>query len=214
MWTSSHIKRHIQALLPGKLFTTRDLLAYGSRAAVDQTLYRLVRCGVIRRLARGVFVLNDNSESIPGLPEIVATKAAAFGKHIFTSGTDAGRYLGILPKTTSGIVFYTNGSSSSFRCGAEVVRLKSAHPRMLCRRETLTGLVVRALLHLGRKRCNSSIISTVTAQLGRSEKEELRRFADLMPAWLSDIFNNRFQLPRRWTKRRWSVPEPFELATS
>ncbi|MBI4533459.1 MAG: type IV toxin-antitoxin system AbiEi family antitoxin domain-containing protein, partial [Candidatus Melainabacteria bacterium] len=56
MFTSSFIKRHIYRLPLDKIFSTRDFLIYGSRTAVDQTLAKLVKKGMIIRLARGVFV--------------------------------------------------------------------------------------------------------------------------------------------------------------
>jgi hypothetical protein len=196
------------------LFTTRDLLAYGTRAAVDQTLYRLVKQRFIKRLARGVFCLYDEQKSTPPPSEVAAVKAAAFGKQIFIYGADAATLLGIPVRASRPNTFFVNGSTSSFRYGKVVVYFKSSCPRRVSRQETQTGLVIKTLLHFGRNRCDQKLFSLITAQLGRTEKEELRRFADLVPAWLSDIFNRQFRLPKRWTTSSWDTVGPTKLQTN
>ncbi len=75
MYTATFIRRHIFQLPAGQLFATRHLLAYGSRAAVDQALYRLVRSGVIVRLARGVFVRQEAGAGLPSALQVAAVKA-------------------------------------------------------------------------------------------------------------------------------------------
>jgi hypothetical protein len=45
------ISRHINQLAPTEIFTTREVLMYGSRSAVDSTLGRMVASGHIHRLA-------------------------------------------------------------------------------------------------------------------------------------------------------------------
>lgn len=50
----------------GKVYTTKDLLHLGSRAAIDQTLSRLVRAGELQRLARGLYYY-PKSDPRPGI---------------------------------------------------------------------------------------------------------------------------------------------------
>jgi hypothetical protein len=53
MSTTLRIRQFIANLPQALIFSTRDLLNFGTRAAVDQCLCRLVRKGNIRRLAWG-----------------------------------------------------------------------------------------------------------------------------------------------------------------
>jgi len=78
MWTASDIRRHIFGLPARQPFSTRDCLVYGKRSAVDQELYRLVKNGEIRRLARGLFVRDQKIEF--SVFEIANLKAQAFGR--------------------------------------------------------------------------------------------------------------------------------------
>src|SRR5438309_1180711 len=50
------VTRFIARIGFDKLFTTRQLLLYGTRAAIDQALSRLVKAMHIARVARGVFI--------------------------------------------------------------------------------------------------------------------------------------------------------------
>src|SRR5215472_2800695 len=80
MWTAACIRKHIFSLPLDKPFTTRDCLIYGVRAAVDQTLYRLVKNGTIRRLARGIFVRDERKYF--SAYKIAKLRAEAFGRKI------------------------------------------------------------------------------------------------------------------------------------
>ena len=72
------IQRHIRMLPARQIFTTREVLIYGTRTAVDSALSRMVEREVIARLARGVFVRDDSAE--PTVAEIASAKAKAYGK--------------------------------------------------------------------------------------------------------------------------------------
>ena len=47
----------IRQLGPGKVHTSKDFLGLGSRAAIDQSLKRLVQDSKIRRLSRGLYYI-------------------------------------------------------------------------------------------------------------------------------------------------------------
>ena len=55
MYTSAHIRRYIFSLTDNAIFSTREFLNFGKRAAIDKCLSRLVKRGEIIRLARGLF---------------------------------------------------------------------------------------------------------------------------------------------------------------
>lgn len=74
------IRKHLSLLKPGEIFTTRDLLSYGRRSAVDKTLCLMVQAGYLTRLAFGVFVITHTSKPFYTVAEIVQRKALAFGK--------------------------------------------------------------------------------------------------------------------------------------
>ena len=54
--TSKEISKKIKGLRRGKPFRSNDFLELGSRAAVDQALWRLVKAEEIKRIKHGLFV--------------------------------------------------------------------------------------------------------------------------------------------------------------
>ena len=51
---------HLRHRSRGKVYTSKDLVHLGSRAAVDQALSRLARDGTLQRLARGLYYYPQN----------------------------------------------------------------------------------------------------------------------------------------------------------
>jgi len=86
----SRIKRR----KPGWVFTPRDFLDVGSRAAVDQVLSRLVKQGMVRRLDRGIYDYPKQSTLLGTLspnPDNIA-RAMAAGDDVFPSGAMAAQH--------------------------------------------------------------------------------------------------------------------------
>jgi hypothetical protein len=55
MSTSNRIRSSITELPKGTVFSRADFLSLGSRASIDQTLYRMVNAREIVRIARGLY---------------------------------------------------------------------------------------------------------------------------------------------------------------
>ena len=73
--TAKLMNRYIAGLAPGQLFTTRECLPFGSRAAIDQKLFRLVKagfcpfgsrciCSVLSQAAQAIAAGNCQGEGI------------------------------------------------------------------------------------------------------------------------------------------------------
>jgi hypothetical protein len=188
MYTATFIRRHIFQLPPGRIFATRHLLPYGSRAAVDQALSRLVKAGVIIRLARGIFVRQEPGAGLPSVPAVVAAKAEAFGKQIATGGAELARQFGLAAGTRPGLTFCVNGSSSSFVCGEVVVRLERTCQRRMNLGEGPTGRALAALWHVGREAAGPAEVELLTRCWGRRERQEMRQQRRWLPDWISSCF--------------------------
>jgi len=183
---TEYIYRHITRLPPSTIFTTRELLLYGKRSAVDQALYRMVKAKVLIRLARGVFVRDDSSNPSP--LEIAAVKAAAYGKKLFTFGQTLLNEFGLSSANDqTKATFAVNSHSSSFWTIQGRVYLRGIGPRKVALSETEVGQIVYALWHLGASQCSQQEVTTITRNLKRTEREQFRLAASLMPAWLNEL---------------------------
>lgn len=188
------IYRHITELPATQIFTTREVLIFGTRSGVDTALCRMVKAGFITRLARGVFVRDVSNE--PSVVEIATAKAKAFGMRI---AKDAEQVLCDLKLSRARanpeeFSFAKNGSSTSFETIHGRVHLKGVCARKLALVETKVGLIVYALWHLGSSRCQDKDIRTACAPLNRAERKDLWMTGSVMPTWL-------FEKCRGWYPR-------------
>jgi hypothetical protein len=179
-----------------QIFTTRELLQYGKRSAVDQALYRMVQSGFIIRLARAVFVRDASFE--PTVQEIAEAKMTAWNKAIFTHADDLLSAMKLAHETASNVhVVAVDGPSSSFDTIAGRVELKGIGCRRVKLNETKVGQIVYALWHIGKRLCTEREVVVATQSLSRSERDDLRRSTAMMPAWLNDLCRFRFASARK-----------------
>ena len=207
----SKIRRHINGLQEDSLFTTRDMLAYGKRAAVDQSLARLVKRGVIYRLCRGIFLKRWLSEpEMPSPLQVAAVKARAFGKKLAQPGWIAAAALGFVSSRdindgeipsnffqtsrqrhgSEDIYFSTDGASSSFLYAGKRVIFKSVSPRKFAFCDSIIGRFVRAVGALGESRVDRKVLGDVMIRMGREDRRGILANADLLPAWLLNHLNS------------------------
>jgi len=188
------IKRYINLLPEGQIFTTRDVLQFGTRAAVDKAIQRLIFNHFICRLARGVFVKNRSRRKIYSDLEIAHAKAAAFGRRILLApiavvDPDCKKF--VEPECDQ--TFYIDGHSSSFKIGYKTITLKHSAPRKLRMTATKAGEVARALWNLGPRVANKNMLNQANLLFRGDDRLVFRKNIRWMPAWLSDQI-----APRPW----------------
>ena len=187
---SIHAKvlRRIRGAGRGSVFSPSDFLDLGSRDAVDQVLSRLVRAGVLRRLARGLY---DYPKTHPVLgvvtpaPEAIA--AALAGKHgirLQPSGAYAANLLGLSTQVPAKIVFLTDGPSRTVRVGNQEIRLVRTTPRMMGPARRISGTVIQALRYLGQTQVDAAVIRTLRRRLRPADRQQLLRDLPFAPAWV------------------------------
>jgi hypothetical protein len=188
MCTSTFIKRHILELPKGKIFSTREMLNYGKRSAVDQCLYRLVKTGRIIRLAWGLFMTEDCGVALPSAEQVAKEKARAFGRQILTDAVDAAKIFGLTDFGNSQITYAIQGHSSWFSYRGMSIRFRGICQRKMSLGDNSIGLAVRALWQVGKQSCDRLSIMRATAKFSRQERLQFRQSCGIMPAWLSSIF--------------------------
>jgi Family of unknown function (DUF6088) len=185
MWTTAHIKRHIFSLPVSKPFTTRDCLVYGVRSAVDQALYRLVKNGTIRRLARGIFVRDEKKYF--SVFEVAKLRAEAFGRKIM-------RHDFVIPtemdwnKTTIEPKLFINSRSTRIRIDGQVIKLHGLSPRKMRLNATKAGQALKALWKLGKENVNREVIMHATYRFNRIDRQDVKDYVRWLPAWLTSYF--------------------------
>lgn len=177
----------------GKPFTPAMLLAYGSRAAIDQVLSRLRKTGFIERIGRGIYVRPEISrfagKVMPEAAQLAQVMAEQTGAVIAVNGAEAARRLGLTTQMPTQSVFMTSGPSRSLQVGNLQIRLKHVSQRKLALAGRPAGLALSALWYLGPHEVVPETIATLQKQLPEEEFMKLNQSRSFMPAWMSDMFS-------------------------
>lgn len=192
MSASFAIKSLLKRMPLGQIFTTRDLIGLGSRPSIDNCIYRLVKKGLISRIARGVFCKGDQIPILTPL-ELARIKAHAFNKEVYEHETTTAQRLGYVATEQSqrkeSRIFATNGTgSTSFMSVIGLIQLKPASARKRPQHKNEVWELLKSLWCLGKGGTTSRIQKRITEVWGRKSQESLQTFCASVPQWLLEQF--------------------------
>jgi Family of unknown function (DUF6088) len=193
MTTIKAIRNRISEIGAGEPFTPSQFSAFGSRAAVDQSLSRLVKKREIARIARGVFVRPKRSryveEVMPEPSKVAQAIANAHGETIQVQGAEAARLLGLTTQMPLQPMFYTSGPTRTLKLGKLRLTLKHIARRKLALAGKPSGLALSALWYLGKEQVSPATIQTIRERLTPEAFAEFRTETAAMPGWMSDTLH-------------------------
>lgn len=188
MSISKEISQKVGRTRRGKPFRSNDFLELGSRAAVDQALWRLVKAGEIKRIKRGVFVKPKKNayvgEVLPGPVEIAEYFARQSGNRVGISGAEAARRFGFTTQVSSQTVFLTNGPNQKYDLGNLEVRLRHVAPRKVALAGRPAGEALSALWYLGNDEVTPQTFEQIKERLPAGEFAALTNRQEIMPGWM------------------------------
>lgn len=171
----------------GEVFGAKELLAFGSRAAVDQALARLAREGALLRIARGAYVrpvVGRFGPRAPSADAVARSWARTRGEDLAPAPVAAANELGLTTQNPVQPVYATSGRTRQLAVGSVQVKLQHA-PRWVVRAPSgAGGTVLRAAAWLGPARSRSSLPSLIRA-LAPEERRVLTRSLRMAPVWVS-----------------------------
>lgn len=175
----------------GCVFTPADFLDLGSRQAVDLAIHRLVKKGILRRIAHGLYDYPLVDPDIGSLaPSIDAVVTALQGRDhflILASGGYSANQLGLSEHIPMKVVFYTDGPERDIVLGKRKIMFKHTTPRVMATANRISGHVIQALRHLGKEHITEDIIVKLRKRLSRAEKQQLLQDIRYAPAWVGAI---------------------------
>lgn len=192
MTITKQVKNKVDELPLGQPFSSAQLLSFGTRAAVDQCLSRLVKSGVVTRVSRGVYIkpkLNRFVGAVSPEAAEVAKAKLPQNENIQIHGAEAARQMHLSTQVQTQPVFYTQGSNREFRVGGLRVKLKHVSPRKLALGTRPAGVAFSALWYVGKQNVNASVIEKVKQRLSPEEFRVLSESKSAMPAWMADAFH-------------------------
>ena len=156
--TAKLVRARIEATPLGEPFSSTELLTLGTRAAIDHSLSRLTKAGVIARITRGVYVRPIMHEYVgqvmPDPFKIAQAVARATGAQVSMNGAEAARRLELSTQMSTQSLFLTTGRTRQISIGKSKICLQHTSAR----------------------------------KLALAEFAQLRRSTELMPSWMCDLF--------------------------
>jgi len=177
------IRQMIAAIELNQIFSTRQFLSYGKRAAVDQVFYRLVKSKQIKRVARGLFI--KKGSTWPTLEEIAIAKAKAFGRLLVEHSGKIASQLKLCEAPTKNF-FDISGRSSKFNSHGSRIHYQGIANRKMLLDGTELGRSVRAIWKQKRENFDSKCVAALRQALCSFDSSMLPRLSLLMPAWIND----------------------------
>lgn len=206
MSTAAFVRGYIGQLPKGKAFVTRELLAFGNRNAIDRQLGLLVAKGMIRRMARGVFVREDADMVLPTMLDIAMAKARGFGKHIVEHGSNLAKEFNLkkndammTPKQLkrhhsdekelkhSAGRFAVLGSTSSFGTYYGRVHFKHVAPKKYFMAQHSVGRVLVARWHVGLLGIVDTAKLQEQANFNAFKARQVKELAAWSVGWLNEL---------------------------
>jgi hypothetical protein len=169
MNASEIIQQTIADQSQGPVFSSADFLSAGTRAAVDQALFRLIKAGAIVRVARGLYAAAGQQVDAQTVARALAHKT--------------GERVGLAPSEGTGdvLVVPTSGLSRTVKAGEHTVQFQRMSQRKVQLAASPKGRVLLALWTQGVRNLTTLEIQRAT---GDWHDAELDTFAALIPAWL------------------------------
>ncbi len=172
-----------------RVFGAKDFVDLGSRAAIDQSLSRLVRAGKLRRVRRGLYDLPAANPLLKG-PSPANTNAviAAVSRHRGLTATRdnvaAANRMGLTNAVPAQLVYLIDGPSFTLPVDGRKIRLKRASRYLLPWKNSPAKPVVQALLWLGKDLAAApDTIGILRGSLSDDVKQELVRGKASLPWW-------------------------------
>jgi len=188
MTIQDRIHNRIKGKGRGAVFTPKDFLDLGSRAAVDQSLSRMARDAVINRLRRGVYYFPKTHPRLGNLsPDADAIARALVGDApLQITGAAAVNALGLSTQVPARAIYYSDRSHKDVPIGNRVVSIKKASPRQLAAAQRPSGPVIQALKYLGQHRVDDHVVKSLQTRLPQLVKDDLRTYVRQHPRKVAD----------------------------
>ena len=118
-------------------------------------------------------------------------KALARGRKtvIQVSGAQAANLLGLSEQVPAHVVYLTDGAAGKVQVDNQTIELRHASPRSMRAAGRISGTVIQALRHIGKKGVTPGVIGRLRANLSEEDKRIVRRDLLLAPGWMRPVLS-------------------------
>jgi Family of unknown function (DUF6088) len=175
------------------VFTPKDFLDLGSRAAIDRALSRLVVSGQLRRIGRGFYDFPRQSKILKGSapPNLDATVQAISRRdqiQLMPNGIAIANALGLTNAVPARPSYISSGKTKTVQVGNRKVYLQHVSQKAIAWADRPGGQFVSAVLWLDKAIASApETIALMRAKLPDDVKQDLLQDLDLLPGWMASI---------------------------
>jgi hypothetical protein len=173
------------------VFSSADFLHFGTRAAVDQALSRLVKHGTIRRLAPGLYHyprISSKLGVIPPLPDAVAQAVARkTGNRVIPSGAMAANALGLSTQVPAKAIYLIDAQPKTIRYGSQTIVFRTAATKTMAVSGRVSAIVFQALRYLGKEAVDDAVIRQLRRSLSPKDKQTLENDIRYAVEWMKPV---------------------------
>ena len=177
----------------GWVFTPKDFVDLGSRAAVDQALSRLAKAGRLRRVDRGLYDVPRYSDFLKRIAAVdmyaaVAAIVRRDDARIMRSGSGYANGLGLTNMVPAKYIYDTDGRSRTVKISRTTVQFRHAPPSVMRWAGKPGGPVIQALRWLGPYASKDpDVVPTLKRNLPDHVKLDLSQNIRYVPTWMQSI---------------------------
>lgn len=185
------IRKRISEAEEGTVFAASDFADIADTNTIRQSLYRLVRDAILRRILNGIYekpkYSNFLGEYVAVDPDAVA-KALARSYHwtIAPSGNTALNLLGLSTQISAVWSYISDGPYKYYEWDSARIEFKHRTNKEITGLSYMTVLVIQSLKTLGKKNVTQRVIDTLENRLSTTDKETLLREAAESTDWVYD----------------------------
>lgn len=181
------ILEYAAALPESAAVSAKELLHFGSRAAVDQSLSRLVQRGQLIRAGRGLYVHPVETRfgtRPPTVEQVAQAIAGAKGEIITPHGAAAANTLGLTTQVPVRPIYLTSGPSRRVTIGTQAIEFRHAPNWQLAMVGQPAGDAIRALAWLGQEHTEEAL-RKLRLRLPSHVLSEIAGTRARLPTWLA-----------------------------
>ena len=197
----SIVLRRIRKMQAGTIFTPRNLASLGPRTAVASALSRHLKAGVVKQPAQGLYQVPEThpllGEMRPTADQIAKALAGKNHLKLQPSGAYAANLLGLTDQVPQRVVYLTDGSPRQVRIGNQRIELRRTTPRNMATAGRVSGLLIQALRHLGKRNVDRTVIEQLRGKLRPADRAKLVKDIPLAPAWIGQVMHEIATKPKR-----------------
>jgi hypothetical protein len=175
------------------VFTPKDFLDLGSRAAIDRALSRLVVDGKLRRIGRGLYDFPRQSKILRGAaPANLDATVQAISRRdqirVMPNGIVFANDLGLTNAVPARPSYISSGRTKTVLVGNRKVYLQHVSQKVIAWADRPGGQFVAAVLWLDKAIASApDMIDLMRLKLADDVKQDLLQDLDLLPSWMAPI---------------------------